>query len=185
MIGVEELRKGITFTQDGQLWRVLEYSHNKQGRGNATIRVKLRNLRTGGTLEKSYQSGGRVEDIRLDHREMTYLYHDGDFYHFMDVETYEQSALDQRILGDAVHFLKEGLQIKVSLYDNDPVDVELPTAVELKVAESAPGVKGDTASGATKPATLESGYTVQVPLFVQPNDTVRVDTRTGAYVTRV
>src|SRR5919204_5658173 len=160
MIGVEDLRKGVTFKHEGQLWKVLEYSHNKQGRGNATIRVRARNLRTGATLEKSFQSGGRVEDIRLDHHEMTYLYHDGDFYHFMDVETYEQTALPADVLGEGVHFLKEGLQVKVSMYNGEPIDVELPSAVELKVTESAPGLKGDTATGATKPATLESGYTV-------------------------
>lgn len=185
MIGVEDLRKGVTFKHEGQIWKVLDYSHNKQGRGNATIRVKARNLRTGATLEKSFQSGGRVEDIRLDHHEMTYLYHDGDFYHFMDVETYEQSALPADALGDGVNFLKEGLQVKVSMYDGEPIDVELPSAVELKVTESAPGLKGDTATGATKPATLESGYTLQVPLFVQPGDTIRVNTQTGEYITRV
>ncbi|MEP7198720.1 MAG: elongation factor P [Chloroflexota bacterium] len=185
MIGVEDLRKGVTFKHEEQIWRVLEYSHNKQGRGNATIKIKMRNLRSGSTLEKSFQSGGRVEDIHLDHYEMTYLYHDGDFYHFMDVDTYEQRPITADTLGDNVHFLKEGLQVKVSIYDNEPIDVELPTAVELKVTESLPGVKGDTATGATKPATVESGYTVQVPLFVQPGDTLRIDTRTGAYITRV
>ncbi len=185
MIGVEDLRKGVTFKHEGQIWKVLEYAHNKQGRGNATIRIKARNLRSGGTLEKTFQSGNRVEDIRLDHHEMTYLYHDGDFYYFMDVDTYEQTPLSADMLGEAVNFLTEGLQIKVSMYDGEPVDVELPTAVELKVIESAPGLKGDTATGATKPATLESGYTLQVPLFVQPGDTLRVDTRTGQYVTRV
>jgi len=185
MIGVEDLRKGVTFTHEGQLWKVLEYSHNKQGRGNATIRVRARNLRTGATLEKSFQSGGRVEDIRLDHHEMTYLYHDGDFYHFMDTETYEQSALPAKVLGENVHFLKEGLQVKISSYDGESLDVEFPSAVELKVTESAPGLKGDTASGATKPATVESGYTLQVPLFVQPGDTIRANTQTGDYVTRV
>jgi elongation factor P len=185
MIGVEDLRKGVTFKHDGQIWRVLDYTHNKQGRGNATIRIKARNLRTGSTLEKSFQSGGRVEDISLEHHEMTYLYHDGDFYHFMDVDNYEQRPLTADILGENVHFLKEGLQIKVSTYDGDPVDVELPTAVELKVTESMPGVRGDTATGATKPATVESGYTLNVPLFVQPGDTLRIDTRTGDYITRV
>lgn len=185
MIGVEDLRKGVTFRHEGHLWRVLEYSHNKQGRGNATIKIKARNLRTGATLERSFQSGGRVEDIHLDHHNMTYLYHDGDFYHFMDVDSYEQRPLTAEILGDAVNYLKEGLEIKVSIYDNDPVDVELPSGVDMKVTESAPGVKGDTATGATKPATLESGYIVQVPLFVQAGDTIRVDTRTGDYVTRV
>lgn len=185
MIGVEDLRKGVTFKHEGQIWRVLDYSHNKQGRGNATIRIRARNLRTGSTLEKSFQSGGKVEDIHLDHHEMSYLYHDGDFYHFMDVDTYEQRPLTAKILGDSVNFLKEGLEVKVSIYDGEPVDVELPSAVELKVTESMPGVKGDTATGATKPATVESGYTVQVPLFVQPGDVLRIDTRSGEYITRV
>jgi elongation factor P len=185
MIGVEDLRKGVTFRHEGQIWRVLEYSHVKQGRGNATIRIRSRNIRTGATLEKSFQSGNKVEDISLDHREMTYLYHDGDFYYFMDTETYEQRPLTETVLGDGVHYLKENLQIKVSFFENDAVDVEFPTAVDLKVVESLPGVRGDTAANTTKPATLESGYTLQVPLFVQPGDTIRVNTQTGNYVTRV
>jgi elongation factor P len=185
MIGVEDLRKGVTFAHDGHIWRVLEYSHNKQGRGNATIRIRGRNLRSGAIVEKSFQSGNKVEDIYLDHHEMTYLYHDGDFYYFMDVESFEQRPIEGKVLGDAVNFLKENLQVKVSFYGNEALDIELPTAVELKVTESLPGVKGDTATGATKPATLETGYTVQVPLFVQPGDTLRIDTRTGAYITRV
>ncbi len=185
MIGVEDLRKGVTFRHEGQIWRVLEYSHVKQGRGNATIRIRSRNIRTGATLEKSFQSGNKVEDISLDHHEMTYLYHDGDFYYFMDTETYEQRPLTEAVLGDGVHYLKENLQIKVSFFESDPVDVEFPTAVDLKVVESLPGVRGDTAANTTKPATLESGYTVQVPLFVQEGDTIRVNTQTGNYVTRV
>ena len=185
MIGVEELRKGVTFTLDGQLFQVLEYTHNKQGRGNATIRLRLRNLLTGANIDKSFQSGSRVEDIRLDHRVVQYLYHDGNLYHFMDTETYEQTALSADKLGDDVHFLKDGSQLKLSTYDGKPVNVELPVTVELKIVESLPGVKGDTATGATKPATLETGYTLQVPLFVNQGDTVRVDTRTGEYLTRV
>ncbi|MBI5877448.1 MAG: elongation factor P [Chloroflexi bacterium] len=185
MIGVEDLRKGVTFRHENQIWRVLEYSHVKQGRGNATIRIRARNIRTGATLEKSFSSGNKVEDISLDHHEMTYLYHDGDFYFFMDTETYEQRPLTEKVLGDYAHYVKESLQIKVSFFENDPVDVEFPSTVDLKVVESLPGVRGDTATNATKPATLESGYTVYVPLFVQEGDTIRVNTETGTYVTRV
>lgn len=185
MIGVEDLRKGVTFRHETQIWRVLEYTHVKQGRGGATIRIRARNIRTGSTVEKTFPSGNKVEDISLDHHEMTYLYHDGDFYFFMDTESYEQRPLTESVLGDYVNYLKESLQIKVSFFENDPVDVEFPSTVDLKVVESLPGVRGDTATNATKPATLESGYKCNVPLFVQEGDTIRVNTSTGQYVTRV
>ncbi len=184
MIDVNDLRKGVTFTLDNQLFKVLEYSHNKPGRGNATIRTKLYNLKTGTIIERTFQSGDRVQDIRLDHHQVQYLYKDGDLYYFMDNETYEQTPLTAQALGDTVHYLKENLEVKLTFYDGQPLDVELPTAVELKVVESEPGVRGDTATGATKLATTETGLKVQVPLFVNVGDTVKVDTRTGGYLTR-
>ncbi len=186
MIGVQDLRKGTTFIDDdGNLYVVLDYLHNKQGRGNATIKTKLRNLRTGSTIEKSFQSGGRVQDVRLDTHTVQYLYRDGDLYTFMDTETYEQPVLSSEVLGDHAEYLKEGMNLEILMYDGQPIDVQLPTTVDLKVAETAPGYKGDTASGGGKPAKLETGVSVTVPFFVNTGDTVRVDTRTGEYVTRV
>jgi len=185
MIDVNDLRKGVTFEHDDQLWKVLEYSHNKPGRGNATIRVKLRNLRSGASMEKTFQSGDRVEDVRLDYHNVQYLYKDGDLYYFMDTETYEQPALGRSSLGDAVDYLKDGLEVKLTLYEGEALDLEMPVAVELEVTESEIGIKGDTATGATKLATMETGLKVQVPLFVNVGDTIRVETATGRYLTRV
>ncbi len=186
MIGVQDLRKGTTFVDDdGNLYVVLDYLHNKQGRGNATIKTKLRNLRTGATIERSFQSGGRVQDVRLDNHEVQFLYRDGDLYHFMDTETYDQPVLSGDILGEHAGFLKEGTTVELLAYEGQPIDIELPTTVDLKVVETAPGYKGDTASGGGKPAKVETGVTVTVPFFVNVGDTIRVDTRTGEYVTRV
>jgi len=185
MIDVNDLRKGVTFEHDDNLWKVLEYSHNKTGRGNASIRVKLRNLRTGANMEKTFQSGDRVQDVRLDYHLVQYLYHDGDFYYFMDTQTYDQPALSEKTLGDTVHYLKDGLEIKLTFYEGEALDVEMPAAVELKVVESEVGVRGNTATGANKLATTETGLQVQVPLFVNVGDVIRVDTETGAYLTRV
>jgi elongation factor P len=185
MIDVNELRKGVTFELDGELYRVLHYEHHKPGRGSATIRTKVRNLRSGATLEKTFSSGDRVQDIRLDHREVQYLYNDGDLYYFMDTETYEQPALSAETLGEALSYLTDGLTLKLSTYEGEPIDVELPITVELEVVETDAGVKGDTATGATKLATVESGLKVQVPLFVEEGDRIRIDTRDGSYITRV
>ena len=185
MIDVNELRKGVTFEFDDQIFKVLDYSHNKPGRGNATIRTKLRNLRTGATIDRTFQSGERVQDIRLDHHQVQYLYHDGNLYYFMDTETFEQPALNADVLAENAHYLKEGLQVKLTYYQDEPIEVELPTAVELNVVESEAGVRGDTATGANKLVTTETGLKVQVPLFVNVGDTIKVDTRTGEYLTRV
>jgi len=185
VIDVNSLRNGITFELDGNLYRVIEYSHHKPGRGKATIRTKVRDLRTGGVLEKSFISGDRVQDVRLDYREVQYLYNDGDIYFFMDTETYEQPAINASMLGDVIKYLKEGLQAKLTLYENVPLDIELPTAVELEVVEAEVALKGDTATGANKLVTVETGLKVQVPLFINKGDTIRGDTRNGNYVTRV
>jgi elongation factor P len=185
MVDVNELRKGVTFELDGEIYKVLEYSHHKPGRGNATIRTRVRNLRTGSTIDRTFQSGDRVQDIRLDHHIVTYLYHDGDLYYFMDTETYEQTPLSRTLLGDSVSFLKDNMELKLTFYGDEPIDVELPITVELEVVDSEPGVKGDTATGASKRATTETGYQLQVPLFVNVGDQVRIDTRTGEYLTRV
>jgi elongation factor P len=185
MISVTDLRKGVTFEMDGELYKVLDYQHNKPGRGNATIRTRLRNLRSGSNVDRTFQSGDRVQDVRLDRRTVQFLYSDGEFYHFMDTESYEQPILGTDILGDAANYLVDGLNLELSLYDSEPIDVELPVTVDMRINKTEMAIKGDTATGATKDATSETGLVVRVPLFVSEGDTIRVDTRTGAYLTRV
>jgi elongation factor P len=184
MIDVNDLRKGVTFELDGRLFKVLEYSHNKPGRGNATIRTKVRDLRSGNVLDKTFQSGDRVQDIRLDHHQAQYLYSDGNLFHFMDSENYEQTAISASVVGENSPYLKEGQEVKLTFHESEPIDIELPASVDLKVVEAELGVKGDTATGATKSVTTETGLKVSVPLFVESGDTIRVDTRTGGYLTR-
>jgi elongation factor P len=185
MIDVNDLRKGVTFLIDNNLYKVLDYHFNKPGRGNATIRIKARDIRTGTTLEKTFQSGDRVQDARLDFHTVQYLYNDGELYHFMDVESFEQTAVPKNILGEMVGFLKENMEGKLTFYENKPIDIELPTSVDLLVTHAEAAVRGDTATGVTKKVTVETGISVAVPYFVNEGDTIRVDTRTGAYVTRV
>lgn len=185
MIDVNELRSGVTYEEDGALFRVLEYSHHKPGRGKATIRTKVRNLRTGTVLDKTYNSGDRVQDVRLDYRQAKFLYEQGGLFYFMDVETYEQPAVGEDTLENAVKFLKEGLEVKLTFYGEEPLDIELPTSVDLEVTDAPIGVKGDTATGASKTVTTETGLKVQVPLFVNAGDVIRVDTRSAEYMTRV
>lgn len=185
MIDVNELRKGVTFELDGNLYKVLEYSHNKTGRGNANIRIKARNLLTGANIERTFNSGQSVQDVSLDFANVSYLYNDGDFYYFMDNETFEQPAVKGESLGDSAQFLKEGMEVKLTFYKGEAIDIEMPTSVDLKVVESEMAIRGDTATGVTKKVTTESGVVVQCPAFVNVGDTIRVDTRTGEYVTRV
>jgi len=185
MIDVNNLRKGVTFTMDGELFKVLEYQHHKPGRGKATIRTTLRNLRTGATIQQNFISGDRVEDIRVERRGVQYLYNDGNLYYFMDTDTYDQTALSAAVLGDQIHYLKESLELNLSSFEGEALDVELPTTVEMQVVEAEPAVAGNTATGALKKVKLETGLEVQVPLFIEVNDVIRVDTRTGEYVTRV
>jgi elongation factor P len=185
VIDVNELRSGVTFELDDELFKVIEYSHHKPGRGKATIRTRVRNLRTGAVLEKSFISGDKVQDVRLDYRQCQFLYTDGDLYHFMDTDTYEQPALPAEAIGDAVDYLKENMEVKLTFYGPEPLDIDLPTTVDLEIVEAEMAVKGDTATGATKSVTTETGLSVQVPLFVEQGDVIRVDTRSGEYVTRV
>ncbi|MGQ9597820.1 MAG: elongation factor P [Anaerolineae bacterium] len=185
MIDVNELRKGVTFTLDGELYRVLQYQHYKPGRGNAVIRTKLRNLRTGATLEKNFISGDRVQDIRLDHQTVQYLYNDGGLYYFMDTKTFEQFPLPDALLEDVKPYLVENMELELSSYQGEPLGVELPITVDLRVVEAPPGFAGDTASSPSKEVILETGLKVQVPLFIEEGDVVRIDTRDGRYVTRV
>jgi elongation factor P len=185
MIGVQDLRKGTTFIEDGELWRVMEYAHVKTGRGNATIRVKVRNLRSGGSQEKTYPSGSRVQDVRLDHAQVQYLYHEGDLYFFMNTENYEQDAIGASKLGSAVGFLTDGLLLDMESYEGEAITIDMPTTVDLEVVQTDPGYAGDTATNATKPALVGTGVSINVPLFVSAGDKIRVDTRTGEYLTRV
>jgi elongation factor P len=185
MIDVNELRKGVTFTMDDDLFKVIDYQHHKPGRGKAVIRTKLRKLRSGATIDKNFTSGDRVQDIRLDHQTVQYLYSDGEFYYFMDVETYEQFPLPNAVLEDAKPFLVENMEIELSSYEGERLDVDLPITVDLRVVEAPPGFAGDTAQGATKEVTLETGLTLSVPLFIQEGDVLRVDTRNARYLTRV
>jgi elongation factor P len=185
MIDVNDLRKGVTFELDNTLYKVLDYEHHKPGRGKATIRVKARNLRTGTILEKTFISGDRVQDVRLDYHNVQYLYNDGSLYHFMDLDTYEQPAIPSELIGDAAGYLKEGLEVKLTFFDKEPLDIDLPITVDLLVVQADVAVRGDTATGVTKKVTTETGLAVQVPNFVEEGNVIRVDTRTGVYITRV
>lgn len=183
MINATELRKGIVVELDGKLCQVLDYQHIKQKR-TALARVKLRDIQGGHTFEKTFQSSERLIRARLEFRNMQYLYNDGGIYYFMDQESYEQTSLDATKLDDAVNYLKEGMSLQISNYKGEVIGVELPITVELTVTQTDPGFKGDTATGATKPATLETGITVQVPLFINEGDVLKIDTRNGSYLER-
>ena len=184
MIDVNELRKGVTFELDNTLYKVLDYEHHKPGRGKATIRVRARNLRTGTILDKSFISGDRVQDVRLDYHNVQYLYTDGELFYFMDLETYDQPAIPKEIVGEASEYLKESLEVKLTFFQSEPLDIELPITVDLAVINAETAVRGDTATGVTKKVVTETGLEVQVPNFVNIGDTIRVDTRSGSYVTR-
>ncbi len=185
MISASSLRPGNVFEMENELFRVLTQSQTHMGRGGATVRVKMRNLRSGSTFERTFGPDDRFEDVRLETREVQYLYNDGELYHFMDTETYEQPVIGEATLGDRVKYLKENMTLGISFYDQEPIEIELPSHIELEVTYTEPGFAGDTAQGATKPAETETGLTVQVPLFVNRGDVIRVDTRNGAYITRV
>jgi elongation factor P len=184
MIDSGELRKGITIEIDGQLYHVLDYHHIKVGRGSAQVRLKLRDIRAGHTTERTFQAGEKFTRARLEHRSVQYLYHDELFY-FMDTENFEQLPLTAAQLGDAVNYLTEGMTLAILTYKDEPISVELPTFVELKIIETGPSFKGDTATAGTKPATLETGGVVQIPMFIETGDVIKVDTRSGEYLERV
>ena len=185
MIDVNDLRKGVTFEFDNKLYKVLEYSHNKPGRGNATIRIKAVDLRSGTTLERTFQSGERVQEARLDFHNVQYLYNDGELYYFMDLDTFEQPAIPAKVLGDGALYLIENLELKLTFYDGEPIDVDMPISVDMEIVDGEMAVRGDTATGVTKKVKTTTGLEVQVPAFVNIGDKIRVDTRTGSYVTRV
>jgi elongation factor P len=185
MISTGELRKGVAIELDGELWQILDYHHIKMGRGSAQVRITLRNIKRGQTVERSFQAGTKWPRASMERRPVQFLYRDDDDYHFMDTDTYDQFALRGEQLGDAVQYMKDGMTVDRTTYQGETIGVELPVTVEMKVVSTEPGFAGDTAQGARKPATLESGLVVQVPLFVNEGDTVRVDTRTGEYQTRL
>jgi elongation factor P len=184
MISTGDLKRGMTLELDGELWTVLEHTHLKLGRGSAQARLKMRNVRTGTTVERSFQSGEKFRRAILDKKTVQYLYHEDSTYHFMDTETYEQTALSADMLGDVVNYLKDGQEVELLTYRDEPIGADLPASVELQVAQTDPGVRGDTATAGTKPATMETGLVVQVPLFISEGDRIRVDTRSGQYIER-
>ena len=185
MISVGDLRRGIVIELDNELWQILEYHHIKMARGSAQIRIKLKNVRRGQTVEKTFQATAKWPRAILDTRPVQFLYQDGSDYHFMENETYDQFHLSAEQLGDVTKYLVEGMTLDRTTHEGETIGVELPISVELKVVETEPGFAGDTQSGAKKPATLESGVVVQVPIFVEEGDTIKVDTRNGEYQTRV
>ena len=184
MISTGEIKRGITVEIDGTLYQVVEFQHIKMGRGSAQVRMKLRNVRRGDLIEKTVQAGDRFQRARLDHRNVQFMYKDGTHYHFMDTATFDQLALDEELLGDAVNYLTDGMVVQLSEYEGEAIGVDLPASVVLTVTEVEFGIKGDTATGATKPATLETGLRVNVPLFVGQGDKIKVDTRSGEYLER-
>ncbi len=185
MVSTSEFRNGLVIKFEGDLYTMVEFQHVKPGKGGAFVRTRLKNVKSGRVLDKTYRSGDKVEDVRLDRRTIQFLYKsDADFI-FMDTKTYDQMHVPESIMGDAALYLKESMEVDVMYSEDEPVTVEMPTFVNLKVVKTDPGVKGDTASGGSKPATLESGAVVQVPLFLQEGVEIRVDTRTGIYVERV
>jgi elongation factor P len=185
MIDTGGLRKGLTLDLDGRLVKVIEFAHNKQGRGSAQVRMTLRDLRTGALTQHTVQAGAKFSPARLERQHVQYLYADGDHRYFMDTETFDQIVLDSTTVGDNARFIRENDVVDLLTYNDEPIDIELPPAVTLTVADTDPGLKGDTASGATKPATLETGLVVNVPLFINIGDTLKVDTRSGEYIERV
>jgi elongation factor P len=183
-VSTNDLKNGMGLNLPEGLFTVVEFQHVKPGKGGAFVRTKLKNVRTGRTLEKTYRADEKLEHAMIDKSEMQYLYRDGDDYVFMDNSTYDQLSISPSALGDATNFLKESFTAQIQTFDGEVVGVELPAAVELEVTETEPGVQGDRVSGALKPAILETGFQVQVPLFVNQGDRIKVDTRTGDYLTR-
>ena len=185
MISAGDFRNGITLEMDNNIYQIIEFQHVKPGKGAAFVRTKLKNIISGGVVEKSFRPTEKFPTARIDRVEMQYLYSDGDLYHFMNTETYDQIALNQDAIGDSLKFVKENEMVKICSHNGNVFAIEPPLFVELEVTETEPGFKGDTATGATKPATVETGAVVYVPLFVEQGDVLKIDTRTGEYLSRV
>jgi len=185
LIAAGDFRKGVTIEVDGQVFTVVDFMHVKPGKGAAFVRTKLKNVMTGAVIEKTFSPTERFEEAIIERKEMQYLYNDGDLYYFMDTETYEQIPLNYDKVEDAIKFIKENMTVTVKFYKGEAFSVEPPTFVELEVVETEPGFRGDTATGGSKPATVETGAVIQVPLFINVGDKIRIDTRTGEYLERV
>ena len=185
MISTADFKRGLTIELDGEVFQIVEFQHVKPGKGGAFVRTKLRNIRTGNVFDRTFRAGERMELARVERRPMQYLYRSGSDYVLMDLETYDQMAMTPGQFRDGVKYLKEGLEVQVVMHEARVIGVELPDTVELQVSETDPGLRGDTASGGSKPAILETGAVVEVPLFISSGDIVRVDTRSGDYVARV
>jgi len=185
VISTGELKKGATIELDGKLFSVMDYSHIKTGRGSAQVRIKFRDVRSGAIIEQTFQAGTKFSRARVERREMQYLYSDDQFYYFMNTETFEQIPVGAEKVGDANKYLKENDTCEVVLYGDEVIGVEMPISVELTVTQTDPGFKGDTATGGTKPATMETGLVVQVPLFIEEGTKIRVNTDSGSYIERV
>lgn len=185
MISTNDFHTGLTIEVDGTVYSVEEFEHSKSGRGGAFVRTRLRNIEEDYTVNKTFRAGEKVKRAHIEKRNMQFLYWDGDDYVFMDSDTYEQVTLSRKQLGDRIKYLVENMDLEIAMYEGQPVDIDLPTFVELEVKETQPGVKGDTVSGGTKPATMATGLVVQVPLFVKEGDVVKIDTRKNEYVERV
>ena len=184
MISTSDLKRGAMMELDGQIVQVMSYEHQKIGRGSAQVRLKVKNIRTGAIFDTTAQAGSKWPRIRLEQRDVQYLYSEGDLHYMMDKDSYEQFPLSGAQLGEAVQYLKDGMELEVLMYEGEPVGVDLPLNVVLEVTSTDPGFKGDTATGGSKPATLETGKVIQVPLFVNTGDRIRVDTRDGSYIER-
>ena len=184
MISTNEFKTNVTVTIDGDAWQVVEFQHEKPGKGAAFVRTKMRNLCTGAVVERTFNAGERMPKARIDRREMQYLYESDGMYVFMDNETFEQTELSKETLGNALNFLKENMDVKIMIYEGRVLGVDLPNTVELTVVETEPGIKGDTATGGSKNATMDTGYVVKVPLFINEGDVLAIDTRTGDYISR-
>ncbi|MBV8117152.1 MAG: elongation factor P [Candidatus Eremiobacteraeota bacterium] len=184
MISSNDLRNGVTIVVDGQLWTVIEFLHVKPGKGSAFVRTRIKNVRTGTTLERTFRAGEKLERAHVDNRAMQMLYNDTEGYHFMDQETFENVTIGRELIGDPADFLKDGMVVDVQFHEGIPIGVDLPAHVELKIVDTDPGFKGDTATNTTKPAKLETGATVQVPLFVESGNVIRIDTRDRRYIGR-
>jgi len=185
MITAGDFRNGVTFELDGQIFQVVEFQHVKPGKGAAFVRTKLKNIVTGATIERTFNPTDKMPKAHIERKDMQYLYSDGDLYHFMDTETFEQLPLGKDKVGDALKFVKENDVVKILSHKGNVFGIEPPTFVELKITATEPGFKGDTATGATKPATVETGAVIKVPLFVDNGDVIKIDTRTGEYIERV
>ena len=184
MINSTDFRTGLTIDIDGGVWQIVDFQHVKPGKGAAFVRTKIKNVETGAVVERTFNPNEKMPAAHLDTRNMQYLYEDGGMYTFMDTESYEQTELNADALGDSLNYLKENMEVNLQMYKDRIIGISLPNSVNLKVTECEPSVKGNTATGATKMATLETGYAVRVPLFINEGDVLRIDTRTGNYIER-